>query len=148
MGRRCSATAKSGRPCPGWAADGYDTCAPHTPQLRAQAHRASSKANSERPPSITLQQGIADSLVRMADLADLPKTIEWVAQQVANGNMTPLVGGVLAQLARAAAQVHCAIDELAERAQQRRSKLSDEQLREALERVRAQQRAMRERDAS
>lgn len=79
---------------------------------------------------------VAQSEIRLAAIADIPATLERIAHQVAAGILKPMAGGVLAQLARAAVAAHVSIDELAERAMKRRTGASEEQIREALERLR------------
>jgi hypothetical protein len=74
--------------------------------------------------------------IALQRLEDIPATLERIAEQVAAGAISHFVGGCLARLAQAAVQAHATIDELAERAHKRRAGMTDEQLAEALVRVR------------
>lgn len=87
---------------------------------------------------------MAEAQIKLAAIEDIPATIERLAHQVAAGLMGWREGGIIARLASAAVAAHVAIDELAERAHKRRVGLSDDQVREALERIRAAQRGQAE----
>lgn len=118
-----------------------DICAVHDPEIRARAQAKGSEANSEVGTKRRQALAIAQAEIRLAAIQDIPATLERIAHQVAAGLIKPMAGGVLAQLARAAVAAHTSIDELAERAQRRRTGASEEQIREALDRIRGNRQA-------
>jgi hypothetical protein len=144
MGRHCTATAKSGQPCPGWAVKGRAVCALHDPDIQRRFRENGARGRGRQKTEQAARVAVADARIKLKALEDLPETLEHIAQQVSSGEVNHFVGGCLARLAAAAVSAHLAIDELAERAHKRRIGLTDEQVRDALQRIRDQQREQRE----
>ncbi len=76
-------------------------------------------------------------VVQLAELVDIPRTMEVVAQQVLTGDVTVSQARAVAALAQVSVSCHVAMDQLAERAKVRRGGMNTEQLRELITRARA-----------
>lgn len=111
---------------------GQPYCGLHDPESTARLKGGEARAQLTTRPKVETEEALR---LKLSTLAEVPATMEAVAQAVATGAIDPKQGSAIVFAASTAVGAHKAIDDIAEREKKRAEQLTDEELEETIRKV-------------